>query len=72
MSGSRSAIRATPTSSRSTSRPAACSPPRRTSPALSLLAPSLHAYLESYSRDLEAGTYAVTEGFGGSYLEEVD
>lgn len=40
-------------------------------PAITLVAPSLAAYLDDYARDLEAGTYRVEEGFGGWYLEQV-
>jgi cell wall assembly regulator SMI1 len=39
-------------------------------PALTLVAPSLAAYLDGYARDLEAGKYRVEEGFGGWYLEQ--
>lgn len=38
-------------------------------PALSMVAPSLDAYLAGYADDLESGVYQVEEGFGGFYLE---
>lgn len=38
-------------------------------PALTLVAPSLRAYLEDYANDLEKGLYRVEQGFGGMYLE---
>jgi cell wall assembly regulator SMI1 len=38
-------------------------------PALTLVAPSLAAYLEGYANDLDGGLYRVQEGFGGAYLE---
>lgn len=40
-------------------------------PPLHLLAPSIAAWLEAYAGDVDAGKYAVEEGFGDCYLERV-